>query len=241
LFFGYYAQVATMVADTGTDPIPELVRRICFEAPLVDPARVMADTLVRMSETIPLKNVLCDCGYSNRDPENLATPLRTAGAQLVMDLHPQDRGRKGSFEGAVIANGQLYCPATPHSLFELGPLSRGASKEQSDHHDQMAAELARYKLSAICRPDQEGYVRVRCPAAGEKCVALTSQSPLLSTETDRLSPHPMMASAAAAARRRRSRFPRRSQRKHGSYTTTRVASTDSPTRGAQRPSAPTRL
>jgi hypothetical protein len=184
LFFGFYAQVATMVADTGSDPIPELVRRVCFEAPLVDPARVMAETLVRMSKTISLKIVLCDCGYSNRDPETFAMPLRTAGAQLVMDLHPQDRGQKGSFEGAVIANGQLYCPATPHSLFELGPLSRGASKEQSDHHDQMAAELARYKLSAICRPDQEGYVRVRCPAAGGK-VRCTNKPESLALDGDR--------------------------------------------------------
>ena len=168
LFFGYYAQVATMVADTGSDPIPEMVRRVCFEAPLVDPARVMAETLVRMSKNISLKNVLCDCGYSNRDPENFATPLRSAGAQLVMDLHPHDRGPKGSFEGAVIANGQLYCPATPDSLFGLGPLKRGASKEETEHHDAMGSELARYKLSAICRPDEDGYLRTRCPAAGGK-------------------------------------------------------------------------
>jgi hypothetical protein len=85
-----------------------------------------------------------------------------------MDLHPQDRGRRGSFEGAVIANGQLYCPATAHSLFELGPLSRGASKEETEHHDALGSELARYKRSAICRPDRDGYVRVRCPAATGK-------------------------------------------------------------------------
>ena len=184
LFFGYYAQVATMVADTGTDPIPELVRRICFEAPHLDPARVMAETLVRMSATVSLKNVLCDCGYSNRDPENFAAPLRAAGAQLVMDLHPQDRGPKGSFEGAVIANGQLYCPATPHSLFELGPLLRGASKEDTEHHDTMASELARYKLSAICRPDEDGYLRVRCPAAGGK-VRCPKKPGSLALEPDR--------------------------------------------------------
>jgi hypothetical protein len=85
-----------------------------------------------------------------------------------MDLHPHDRGKKGSFEGAVIANGQLYCPATPVKLFELGPLARGASKEDTERHDAMGAELARYKLSAICRPDQGGYIRVRCPAAAGK-------------------------------------------------------------------------
>jgi hypothetical protein len=168
LFFGYYAQVATMVGDVGAEPIPELVRRIAFEAPSVDPARAMAQTLVRMSSTVALKCVICDCGYSNRDPAGFAVPLRRSGAQLVMDLHPADRGPKGSFEGAVIANGQLYCPATPPKLLELSSLRRGASKDETERQDEMGNELARYKLSAICSPDQDGYLRVRCPASGGK-------------------------------------------------------------------------
>ena len=45
LFFGYYAQVATMVADEGAAPVPELVRRIAFAAPRVDPPGLMAETL----------------------------------------------------------------------------------------------------------------------------------------------------------------------------------------------------
>ena len=30
-----------------------------------------------------------------------------AGAQLVQDLHPHDRGPKGTHDGAIIANGNL--------------------------------------------------------------------------------------------------------------------------------------
>ncbi|MGH7746260.1 MAG: hypothetical protein ACREQ5_16100, partial [Candidatus Dormibacteria bacterium] len=47
LFFGYYAQVATMVKDDAGPPVPELIRRIALEAPRTDPAKVMAETLVR--------------------------------------------------------------------------------------------------------------------------------------------------------------------------------------------------
>jgi hypothetical protein len=169
LFFGYYAQVATMVADEGGPAVPELVRRIAFAAPRLDPPAVMAGTLVRMAgEGIELGDVLGDCGYSNRDPVTWARPLRGAGASLVMDLHPNDRGKQGTFEGAICANGQLYCPRTPIALLGLGPRRRGASNDEIADHDGRCAELARYKLSPVAAPDRDGYQRVACPAAAGK-------------------------------------------------------------------------
>ncbi|MGE5292091.1 MAG: hypothetical protein ACM3ML_33890 [Micromonosporaceae bacterium] len=91
-------------------------------------------------------------------------PLRTAGAQLVQDLHPHDRGPRGTHQGAIIANGNLYCPATPRPLLELGPLPPGAIPEQVTAHDQQTAETARYKLGRITGDDHDGYHRVACPA-----------------------------------------------------------------------------
>jgi hypothetical protein len=169
LFFGYYGQVATMVAEEGCPPVPELVRRIAFEAPRLDPAAVMAATLVRMYKGgIEPGDVLADCGYSNRAPASFARPLRFAGASLVMDLHPNDRGQRGTFEGAICAGGQLYCPKIPLALLSLGPLRRGASIEEVTAHDKSCAELARYKLSPMAKPDADGYERVVCPAAAGK-------------------------------------------------------------------------
>ncbi len=171
LFFGYYAQVATMVKDhRDGPPVPELVRRIAFAPPRDDPAALMASVLVRAGEEgLLLKDVLCDCGYSNRDPQSFARPLRDAGARLVMDLHPNDRGPRGTFEGAVICNGQLYCPMTPPGLLRLGPLSRGAELDQAVDHDRKCEELARYRFSIVTAPDGEGYQRFSCPAATGKC------------------------------------------------------------------------
>jgi hypothetical protein len=169
LFFGYYAQVATMVRDERGAQVPELVRRIAVAAPRIDPAAVMTQTLLRLSgDGVTLGDVLADCGYSNRLPETFAAPLRRAGANLVMDLHPGDRGRHGTFEGAIIANGTLFCPATPETLLDLGPLKRGATKEETAAHDARFAELMRYKFSALNAPDDDGYQRVVCPAAAGK-------------------------------------------------------------------------
>jgi hypothetical protein len=94
-----------------------------------------------------------------------ALPLRAAGASLVQDLHPHDRGPKGTHEGAIISNGCLYCPCTPRPLLELGPLARDATGEQAAAHDARTAETARYKLGRITRDDEDGYHRVQCPAA----------------------------------------------------------------------------
>ena len=79
-----------------------------------------------------------------------------------------DRGPKGTHEGAVIANGNLYCPQAPRRLLELGPPARTAVKEQAAGHDRETAELARYKLGRLTADDADGYHRVACPAATGK-------------------------------------------------------------------------
>ena len=88
--------------------------------------------------------------------------------QLVQDLHPHDRGPKGTHHGAVISNGNLYCPRTPRPLLELGPLARTATKEQTADHDRKTSELARHKLGRLTADDADGYHRVQCPAATGK-------------------------------------------------------------------------
>lgn len=169
LFFGYYLSLATMVADEGGAEVPELVRRMNVVACDHDPVPPMVDVLVTMAEAhIPLGDVVVDSGYAHRVPEHFALPLRAAGASLVMDLHPHDRGTQGTFEGAILCNGNLYCPATPKALFDIGPLCRGASNDETAAHDQRYEELSRYKLGRISADDEDGYRRVMCPAVTGK-------------------------------------------------------------------------
>ncbi len=169
LFYGYYASAATMMRDENGPPVPELARRATVCSCRADPARALAPVLTAMPEDgIPLGDILADSGYAHRDAETWAIPLRLAGAQLVQDLHPSDRGPKGTHEGAIIANGNLYCPATPRPLLELGPLARDATPEQAIAHDQQSAEAARHKLGRITSDDADGYHRAACPAATGK-------------------------------------------------------------------------
>ena len=99
--------------------------------------------------------------------------LRPPRRGRLGDPAPPDRGAarsgpaparprpEGTHEGAIIANGNLYCPATPRTLLELGPLARDATPEQAAAHDAKTAEPARYKLGRLTRDDEDGYHRVR--------------------------------------------------------------------------------
>ena len=166
LFFGYYASAGTMMRDEHGPAVPELARRMTACSCHADPARAIVPVLTAMpGDGIPLGDILADSGYAHRDAEAWAIPLRQAGAQLVQDLHPHDRGPRGTHHGAIIANGCLYCPATPRTLLELGPLARDATPQQVAAHDRQTAETARYKLGRITADDADGYHRVMCPAA----------------------------------------------------------------------------
>ena len=165
LFFGYYASAATTMRDEHGPPVPELARRITVCSCRHDPARALVPVLTAMPpDGIPLRDILADSGYAHRDASAWAIPLRDTGAELIQDLHPADRGPKGTHHGAIIANGNLYCPATPRTLLELAPLARDATPDQAAAHDQQTAETARYKLGKITTDDHDGYHRVMCPA-----------------------------------------------------------------------------
>jgi hypothetical protein len=185
LFFGYYLSHAIMVPDEHGPSVPELARRMTVSACRRDPVPAFTGVLTALpAGGIPLGDILADSGYSHRIPGNWASPLRAAGAQLVQDLHPHDRGPKGTHQGAVIANGNLYCPATPRTLLELGPLARAATPEQATAHDTTAAEAARYKLGRLTSDDEDGYHRVACPAAAGK-IRCPLQPPSMLADRDR--------------------------------------------------------
>jgi len=168
-FYGYYASVGIMMPDEGGQPLPELARRATLCSCRHDPARALVPVLTAMPAAgIPLGDILADSGYAHRDAAAWAIPLRAAGASLVQDLHPHDRGPRGTHRGAIIANGNLYCPQTPRSLLELGPLARDTAPGQAAAHDSKTAETARYKLGRLTADDADGYHRVQCPATTGK-------------------------------------------------------------------------
>jgi hypothetical protein len=237
LFFGYYLSAAVTVPDEQGPPVPELARRMTLSSCRRDPVPAFTPVLTAMPAAgIPLGDVLADSGYSHRVPGNWAAPLRRAGAALVQDLHPHDRGPRGTHAGAVIANGNLYCPATPRILLELAPLARGAAPGQAAGHDAKTAEAARYKLGRLTSDDEDGYHRVHCPAAAGK-IRCPLRPPSMTLDRDRpeiLSPR---STPRPAAPSRPSPSPRASWPRPRRNTTTPPPPGAAPTPAAPPPSA----
>jgi hypothetical protein len=168
-FYGYYLQAATTVKDEHGPRVPELARRMLLSSCHIDPPAAIVPVLERMTaDNIKITDVLADSGYAYRVPATWALRIRSLGANLVQDLHPNDRGPNGTHMGATCSNGRLYCPATPAALLDIQPLPRAATPEQTASHDRQCDELARYKLSPISRHDTDGYHRVICPAVQGK-------------------------------------------------------------------------
>jgi hypothetical protein len=168
LFYGYYLSLATMAEDEGGPAVPELVRRATLTSCHVDPVPAMVPVLEALASSAQVGDVLADSGYAHRVAPNWSLPLRRLGAHLVMDLHPADRGPRGTFAGAICCNGNLYCPATPKALLSISPLRRDASTEEIAAHDQKITELSHHKLSRTSADDKDGYFRAACPAVTGK-------------------------------------------------------------------------
>ena len=91
LFYGYYLSAGVMMPDENGPAIPETARRATLSSCRRDPVRAFAPVLTAMpGQGIPLGDILDDSGYAHRDAVAWAIPLRTAGAQLVQDLHRLD-------------------------------------------------------------------------------------------------------------------------------------------------------
>ena len=114
LFYGYYLSAGIMMREENGPAVPELARRATVSSCRHDPVRAFVPVLTAMPAAgIPLGDILDDSGYAHRDAGAWALPLRAAGAQLVQDLHPHDRGPKGTHDGAIIATATCTARSTP--------------------------------------------------------------------------------------------------------------------------------
>ena len=219
--------------------MPELARRMTLTTCHLDPARALVPVLTahargrHRARRYPRRLRL-------RPPRrrSLGHPAPPAGAQLVQDLHPHDRGPQGTHHGAIIANGNLYCPATPAPLLELGPLRPRRHRRA----DRRARPAGRRAGQAQARPDHR---RRRRRLPPRHLPRRRRQDPL--PAPPRLNdpqpgpardPHPARAPARLLHPADHHRPARRSRPRPGKNTTTRPQRTGAPTPGAPAPSAP---
>ena len=124
MFFGYYLSAATMTRDEDGPAVPELTRRITLSSCHADPVRALTPVLTRMPGAgVALGDILADSGYAHRGAGAWALPLRAAGAQLVQDLHPHDRGPQGNPSRRDHRQRKPVLPRHPKATAAPGPAS----------------------------------------------------------------------------------------------------------------------
>src|SRR5262249_4493732 len=155
-------------AETAA-PAADPARGITVASPGHDPAAEPAGVPAAMPASgIAPGDIIADSGYAHRVPDTWANPLRAAGADLVQDLHPHDRGPRGTHQGAIIANGNLYCPATPGPIPDPVRRPPAAPAAAAAPPAKRPAEPAGYKLGVHAARAADGSRRHVCPAAAAK-------------------------------------------------------------------------
>ena len=151
-----------MMREEHGPPVPELARRMTVCSCRHDPARALVPVLTAMPA--PRHPARRHPGRLRLRPprrRRLGHPAARRRAQLVQDLHPSDRGPRGTHDGAIIANGNLYCPATPRDA--AGTRTPGPRRHPGTSRRARPADRRDRPLQA--RPDHQRRRR-RLPPRG---------------------------------------------------------------------------
>ena len=130
LYWGWYLSAGIMVPEENGPAVPEFARRATVSSCRHNPVRAFAPVLTAMPAAQASRSATS--WMIPATPTAKPVPghcrFRQAGAQDVQDLHPHDRGPKGTHDGAIIANGNLYCPR--HAAPAAGTRAAGPHRHQ---------------------------------------------------------------------------------------------------------------
>ncbi len=166
-----WAMEASLVVSGSDDPakpaaMPTLVLGM---APLHKPGMQPGQNAMRALADIarrghPAYLLAGDRAYTQCKPEDFQLPARSLGYQLVIDYKSDQLGRQGTYQGMILVDGHFYCPAMPETLINATKDFRDGTIDDETHRARIA-ERRRLAIRAKSQPDDDGHLRVMCPAA----------------------------------------------------------------------------
>lgn len=164
---------ATLAIQSTNDPagvpdFPLLVAGITFAKPGHDVSGHGIKTFSSIRERgHPPGYAIADRAYfPNSKAERLQLPMRALGYDLVFDYQDNQLGIKNSHAGAIQVEGSWYCPSMPQPLIDATIEHRTAKTIDEPTWRQRVEQREKYELRRKERPDRDGHVPLRCPAAG---------------------------------------------------------------------------
>lgn len=190
--YAYELELGVLTSNDPSRPddIPHIVVGIGHHAPAFGPgkaARAMFENIV--SRGLNLDHVVGDRAYLPGAKEaELQNYLRANGAKLVMDYHKNFLGEQDSFGGAIMVDGNWYCPTMPTKLidatlrFRAGEdadeknrsLTAGERRERARRRKEEWIRDIEARVPYSFRPKwskPNGIVSMMCPAYGPSATA----------------------------------------------------------------------
>lgn len=183
LDWAWEATLVTMASPIrGDDSFPKLLVGMSLGRPGAAPRQQAMSAMANLvGSKAPRGFAVGDKLYMPQSkPETWQVPMRRLGYRLISDQVKGATGVQGHHDGAVLVDGNWYCPGMPEPL-------RAATTEY--HQDAIDARTfadrverrAAYLLREKEAPGPSGSVRYKCPAMGP---GATCECPLRKREVD---------------------------------------------------------
>ena len=163
--FGYAVHAVVRSRTLDQERIPYLAERITLVPAATDPQAAVLPLVEDLARRGRATRLLADRGYTMATADRWADELRRMGVVSTFDLHPNQRGLKGTYGGALQVDGQMFCPAMPDTFHDIERLDQFATVTD---REQFFTEIERrnlYSMKPFGREQPDKPRRVRCPAA----------------------------------------------------------------------------
>ncbi len=173
-YFGYEAHLAVMTASDPGQPadFPLLVLAMTVDKPAQNIGENATTLLQSLNERgYPAGTLAADRAYlPGAKPEKLQLPARAYGYTLCSDYRDDQLGIQAEYGGAILVEGNWYCPSMPQPLID-------ATKDRRERtitpevYAARIAQRARYALRPKHAPTPDGNTAWMCPARGPGATA----------------------------------------------------------------------
>lgn len=167
LFWAYEATTITMGAPGPDDSFVRLLVGVSINRPGVQPAQQAFKAMENLiANDVPVNFLAGDKLYMpGQKPENFQIPMRQLGYRLLGDIRKGETGIQGSHDGAILVDGNWYCPGMPEDLITIeADLVAGTIDEK------IRAKRIRRRASFLLRekeaPRPDGSIRYKPPCLG---------------------------------------------------------------------------
>jgi hypothetical protein len=125
-----------------------------------------AEVLENMhSRGLPSSWLAGDRAYTNAKPVDFQLPARALGHELVLDYTKRQLGVQGSHDGALLVDGNWYCPMMPPALINATLDAKDGKIDDTLQWQRVDARGV-YRFRPNGKANDDGDQRMLCPAGG---------------------------------------------------------------------------